>query len=257
MNTEPGRRGVAVITGGSRGIGSAAAIAAAQAGWSVLITYQQEEQAAVGVVETIRATGSLASFIRADMAKEDDIAAMFETADKLGTVTAFVANAGVAASPSRVDELTASRIAEIFAVNVTGPILACGHAVRRMSTRHGGAGGGIVLVSSAASRLGAPGEYVDYAASKGAIDTLGIGLSREVANEGIRVNVVRPGIIDTDMHGRNGRPDRAKNLAHTIPMQRAGHPAEVAAAIIWLLGDDAGYCTGSILRHSGRPLDQM
>ena len=251
MNSEPGARGVAVITGGSRGIGSATAIAAAHAGWSVLITYQRDEQAAVKVVETIQTAGSLASFIRADMAKEDDIAAIFEAADNLGTVTAFVANAGVAASQSRVDELTASRIAEILAVNVAGPFLACGHAVLRMSTLHGGAGGGIVLVSSAASRLGAPGEYVDYAASKGAIDTLGIGLSREVANEGIRVNVVRPGIIDTELHGRNGRPDRAKNLAHTIPMQRAGHPAEVAAAIIWLLGDEASYCTGSILDIAG------
>lgn len=251
MNTEPGARGVAVITGGSRGIGSATAIAAARAGWSVLITYQHDEQAAIKVVETIQTAGSLASFIRADMAKEDDIAAIFDAADELGTITAFVANAGVAAKQSRVDELTASRIAEILAVNVAGPFLACGHAVRRMSSLHGGAGGGIVLVSSAASRLGSPGEYVDYAASKGAIDTLGIGLSREVANEGIRVNVVRPGIIDTELHGRNGRPDRAKNMAHTIPMQRAGHSAEVAAAIIWLLGDDASYCTGSILDIAG------
>ncbi|HYI32038.1 MAG TPA: SDR family oxidoreductase [Glaciibacter sp.] len=242
---------MAVITGGSRGIGSATAIAAAHAGWSVLLTCQHDEQSAATVVETIRSVGGLASFIRADMAEEDDIAAIFESADKLGAVTAFVANAGIAAAQSRVDELTASRITEILAVNVVGPLLACGHAVRRMSTRHGGAGGGIVLVSSAASRLGAPGEYVDYAASKGAIDTLGIGLSREVASEGIRVNVVRPGIIDTDMHARNGRPDRAKNLAATIPMQRAGHPAEVAAGIIWLLGDDASYCTGSILDIAG------
>lgn len=251
MNTEPGARGVAVITGGSRGIGSATAVAAAHAGWSVLLTYQNDEQAAVKVVETIQNAGGLASLIRADMAKEHDIAAMFEAADELGTVTAFVANAGVAASQARVDELSASRIAEILAVNVAGPFLACGHAVRRMSTLHGGVGGGIVLVSSVASRLGAPGEYVDYAASKGAVDTLGIGLAREVANEGIRVNVVRPGIIDTEMHGRNGRPDRARNMAHTIPMQRAGHPEEVASAIIWLLGDEASYCTGSILDIAG------
>lgn len=251
MNTEPGARGVAVITGGSRGIGSAVAIAAAHAGWSVLLTYRNDEQAAVNVVEAIHSAGGLASCIRADMAREDDIAAMFEAADKLGAVTAFVANAGVAASQARVDELTASRIEEILAVNVAGPILACGHAVRRMSTLHGGIGGGIVLVSSAASRLGAPGEYVDYAASKGAIDTLGLGLAREVANEGIRVNVVRPGVIDTEIHGRNGRPDRAKTLANTIPMQRAGQAAEVAAAIMWLLGDDASYCTGSILDVAG------
>lgn len=251
MNTEPGARGVAVITGGSRGIGSATAIAAAHAGWSVLLSYQHDEAAAARVVETIQTAGGIASFIRAEMANEGDIAAIFEAADELGTVTAFVANAGVAASRSRVDELTASRIAELLAVNVAGPVLACGHAVRRMSTLHGGAGGGIVLVSSVASRLGAPGEYVDYAASKGAIDTLGIGLAREVAGEGVRVNVVRPGIIDTDLHGRNGRPDRAKELAHTIPMQRAGHPAEVAAAIIWLLSDEASYCTGSILDIAG------
>ena len=242
---------MAVITGGSRGIGSATAIAAARAGWSVLLTYQHDAAAAARVVETIHVAGGVASFLRAEMANEDDITAIFEAADELGTVTAFVANAGVAASRSRVDELTAARIAELLAVNVGGPVLACGHAVRRMSTLHGGAGGGIVLVSSVASRLGAPGEYVDYAASKGAIDTLGVGLAREVAGEGIRVNVVRPGIIDTDLHGRNGRPDRAKELAHTIPMQRAGHPAEVAAAIIWLLSDEASYCTGSVLDIAG------
>ena len=198
-----------------------------------------------------KAEGGLASSFRSDMASEGDIASMFEAADKLGTVTAFVANAGIAASQSRVDELTASRITELLAVNVAGPLLACGHAVRRMSTLRGGSGGGIVLVSSVASRLGAAGEYVDYAASNGAIDTLGLGLSREVAGEGIRVNVVRPGIIDTEIHGRNGRPDRATELAHTIPMQRPGHAAEVAASIIWLLSDDASYCTGSILDVAG------
>jgi NAD(P)-dependent dehydrogenase (short-subunit alcohol dehydrogenase family) len=217
----------------------------------VLLTYKRDEQAADSVVETIRGQGRLASSIRADMANENDITAAFEAADALGTVTAFVANAGIAASQSRVDELSAIRIAEIFAVNVAGPFLACGHAVRRMSTLYGGVGGSIVLVSSAASRLGSPGEYVDYAASKGALDTLGIGLSREVATEGIRVNVVRPGVIDTKLHGRNGRPDRATDLAPTIPMHRAGQPAEVADAIIWLLGDEASYCTGSILDVSG------
>ena len=242
---------MAVITGGSRGIGAATAIAAAHAGWSVLFSYHHDETAAVDVAQTIHAAGGLASFVRADMANETDIAAMFDAADDLGTVTAFVANAGIAAAQSRVDELTATRIAEMLAVNVAGPMLACGQAVRRMSTLHGGAGGGIVLVSSVASRLGAPGEYVDYAVSKGAIDTLGLGLSREVASEGIRVNVVRPGIIDTEIHGRNGRPDRAKDLAHTIPMHRAGQATEVAAAITWLLGDDAGYCTGSILDVAG------
>ncbi len=185
------------------------------------------------------------------MASENDIAAVFDAADKLGTVTALVANAGIVAPKSRVDQLTLSRLEEMFAVNVIAPFLACGQAVRRMSTFHGGAGGGIVLVSSAASRLGSAGEYVDYAASKGAIDTLGIGLAREVAEEKIRVNVVRPGIIDTEIHQRNGSPDRVALVAGTIPMKRAGYAYEVAAAIIWLLGDQASYCTGTILDVAG------
>lgn len=187
----------------------------------------------------------------ADMAKLDDISAVFEEADTLGSVTALVANAGIAARQARVDELTGARIQEIFAVTVTAPILACGHAVRRMSTRHGGTGGAIVLVSSVASRLGSPGEYVDYAASNAAIHALGIGLAREVAVENIRVNVVRPGIIETEMHARNGRPDQAQLLAPTIPMKRAGHAVEVAEAVVWLLGENAAYCTGSILDVSG------
>jgi len=251
MIQEPGQRGVAVITGGSRGIGAATALAAANSGWDVLLSYRQDERAAAAVVRRIQSAGGVASAIQADLASERDIAATFEAADSLGSVTAFVASAGIAAAQSRVDELTSARIAEILAVNVAGPLMACGQAVRRMSTLHGGVGGSIVLVSSVASRLGAPGEYVDYAASKGAIDTIGLGLAREVATEGIRVNVVRPGIIDTDLHGRNGRPDRAANLAHTIPMQRVGTPSEVAAAIIWLLGDQASYCTGSILDIAG------
>lgn len=185
------------------------------------------------------------------MAKLDDISAVFEEADTLGSVTALVANAGIAARQARVDELTAARIQEIFAVNVTAPILACRYAVRRMSTRHGGTGGAIVLVSSVASRLGSPGEYVDYAASKAAIHALGIGLAREVAVENIRVNVVRPGIIETEMHALNGRPDRAELLAPTIPMKRAGHAVEVAEPVVWLLGENAAYCTGSILDVSG------
>lgn len=187
----------------------------------------------------------------ADMTKLDDISAVFEEADTLGSVTALVANAGIAARQARVDELTAARIQEIFAVTVTAPILACGHAVRRMSTRHGGTGGAIVLVSSVASRLGSPGEYVDYAASNAAIHALGIGLAREVAVENIRVNVVRPGIIETEMHARNGCPDQAELLAPTIPMKRAGHAVEVAEAVVWLLGENAAYCTGSILDVSG------
>jgi NAD(P)-dependent dehydrogenase (short-subunit alcohol dehydrogenase family) len=189
--------------------------------------------------------------VPADMAKLDDISAVFEEADTLGSVTALVANAGIAARQARDDELTAARIQEIFAVNVTAPILACRHAVRRMSTRHGGTGGAIVLVSSVASRLGSPGECVDHAASKAAIHALGIGLAREVAVENTRVNVVRPGIIETEMHARNGRPDRAELLAPTIPMKPAGHAVEVAEAVVWLLGENAAYCTGSILDVSG------
>jgi NAD(P)-dependent dehydrogenase (short-subunit alcohol dehydrogenase family) len=251
MNSGAGGRGVALVTGGSRGIGAATARRAARAGWSVLLSFRDDEASAAAVVGEITAEGGIATSARADLADDDDVARLFEAADRLGPLTAFVSNAGIAAPASRVDELTAARVRAIFAVNVTGAILACGHAAHRMSTRHGGAGGGIVLVSSAASRLGSPGEYVDYAASKGAVDTLGIGLAREVADEGIRVNVVRPGIIDTELHGRNGRPTRATDLAGAIPMRRAGTADEVAGSIFWLLGDDSGYCTGSILDVAG------
>jgi NAD(P)-dependent dehydrogenase (short-subunit alcohol dehydrogenase family) len=177
--------------------------------------------------------------------------AAFAAADAMGPVGALVANAGIGAAQARVDELTAERVQRILAVNVLGPILCCREAVRRLSTRHGGHGGSIVLLSSAASRLGSPGEYVDYAASKGAVDTLGLGLAREVSGEGVRVNVVRPGIIETDIHASGGQPERAARLGPSVPIGRAGRAGEIAAAVVWLLSDEASYCTGSVLDVAG------
>ena len=242
--------GVVVVTGGSRGIGAAVVRAAAAAGWSVCLTYRSDEDAAAAVCDEVRAAGGTAVAVRADVAVEADICAAFAAADGLGPVTALVANAGMVAPRARVDEMDAERVERMLAVNVLGPILCCREAVRRLSTRHGGSGGAIVLMSSAASRTGSPGDYVDYAASNGALDTFGIGLAKEVAGEGIRVNTVRPGIIDTDIHADSGRPDRADDAASTVPMGRAGRPEEVAAAVLWLLGD-ASYCTGSILDVAG------
>jgi NAD(P)-dependent dehydrogenase (short-subunit alcohol dehydrogenase family) len=242
---------VLLVTGGSRGIGAATARAAASAGWSVALTYRDDEAAAAAVVADVRAAGGSAVAARADVAVEEDVLAAFAAADRLGPLTGLVANAGIVGPRARVDEYTAARVQRMLAVNVLGTVLCCREAVRRMSTRKGGAGGSVVLVSSAASRLGSPGEYVDYAASKGAVDTLGIGLAREVAGEGVRVNVVRPGIIDTGIHASGGQPDRAARLAPTVPMGRAGLPAEVAAAVVWLLGDESGYCTGSLLDVAG------
>jgi NAD(P)-dependent dehydrogenase (short-subunit alcohol dehydrogenase family) len=244
-------RGVVLVTGGSRGIGAATAQQVAAAGWAVCLTYRAEEAAAASVVAGIEAAGGTAAAVRADMAAEADVLAAFAAADAMGPLTALVANAGIGAAKARVDELTAERVQRILAVNVLGPILCCREAVRRLSTRHGGPGGSIVLLSSAASRLGSPGEYVDYAASKGAIDTLGLGLAREVSGEGIRVNVVRPGIIETDIHASGGQPDRAARLGPTAPLGRAGRADEIAAAVRWLLSDEASYCTGSVLDVAG------
>jgi NAD(P)-dependent dehydrogenase (short-subunit alcohol dehydrogenase family) len=234
--------GVALVTGGSRGIGEAAARAAAAAGWTVCLTYRADAEAAEAVALE---TGGMA--VQADVAGEADVLRAFRAADELGPLTAMVANAGIAAPKARVDELSAERVERMFAVNVVGAFLCCREAVRRMSTHHGGNGGSIVLVGSAASRIGSPGEYVDYAASKGAVDTLGIGLAREVAQEGVRVNVVRPGLIDTEIH----EPGRLRRVAPLVPMGRAGTADEVAAAIVWLLGDDASYTTGALLDVSG------
>ncbi|WP_244522575.1 SDR family oxidoreductase [Geodermatophilus africanus] len=243
--------GVVLVTGGSRGIGAATARAAAAAGWSVALTYRDDEAAAADVVTGIEAAGGTARAVRADVSVEDDVLAAFAAAEGLGPVTGLVANAGIVGERARVDELTAERVQRMLAVNVLGTVLCCREAVRRMSTRHGGSGGSVVLLSSAASRLGSPGEYVDYAASKGAVDTLGVGLAREVADEGVRVNVVRPGIIETEIHASGGQPDRVARVGPTVPMGRAGLPEEVAAAVLWLLGNDAAYCTGSLLDVAG------
>ena len=243
--------GVLLVTGGSRGIGAATARAAAAAGWSVALTYRDDGAAAAAVVADVEAAGGAAVAVRADVAVEDDVVAAFEAAARLGPLTGVVANAGVVAPRARVDEYTAERVQRVLAVNVLGAVLTCREAVRRMSTRHGGSGGSVVLVSSAASRLGSPGEYVDYAASKGAVDTLGVGLAREVAGEGVRVNVVRPGIVETEIHASGGQPDRVARIAPTVPMGRAGRAEEVAAAVLWLLGEESGYCTGSLLDVAG------
>ena len=240
-----------LVTGGSRGIGAAVARSAARDGWAVCLTYRDDAASAAEVTGAIEADGGVAVAVRADVAFEDDVLAAFAAADGLGPLTALVANAGITAAKARVDELTAERVERLLAVNVLGTVLCCREAVRRMSTRHGGTGGAIALVSSAASRLGSPGEYVDYAATKGAVDTLGLGLAREVAVEGIRVNVVRPGIVDTDIHAGGGQPDRVARLGPQVPMGRAGRAEEVAAAVLWLLGEEAGYCTGSILDVAG------
>jgi NAD(P)-dependent dehydrogenase (short-subunit alcohol dehydrogenase family) len=244
-------RGVLLVTGGGRGIGAAVARLAAAQGWHVCLTYRDDAVSATIVVADIEAAGGSATALQADVASEEDVVRAFAAADEIGPLTAFVANAGIVAPKARVDELTAERVERMLAVNVLGAIVCCREAVRRMSTRHGGAGGSIVLVSSVASRLGSPSEYVDYAASKGAVDTLGVGLAREVASEGIRVNVVRPGIVDTEIHARAGQPDRVERLAPSFPVGRAGRPEEVAAAVMWLIGDDSSYCTGSVLDVAG------
>ena len=241
-----------LVTGGSRGIGAATARAAAAAGWSVALTFRDDEAAAAAVVAGIVDDGGAALAIRADVSVEDDVVSAFAAAaEGLGPVTGLVANAGIVGRRARVDELTADRVHRMLAVNVLGTVLCCREAVRRMSTRHGGSGGSVVLVSSVASRLGSPGEYVDYAASKGAVDTLGVGLAREVAGEGVRVNVVRPGIIETGIHAAGGQPDRVARLGPSVPMGRAGRAEEVAAAVLWLLGEESGYCTGSVLDVAG------
>lgn len=242
---------VVIITGGSRGIGRAAAIAAAARGHRVVVGYASNEIAAREVVATIESTNGKAIAVKCDVGDEADIVALFEAADRFGPLGALVNNAGIVGVTARVDEMSAERIARMMAVNVTGSMLCAREAVRRMSTRHGGNGGVIVNLSSVAARLGSPHTYVDYAASKGAIDSFTVGLGHEVAGEGIRVAAIRPGLIDTDIHASGGDPDRAHRLASAVPMKRVGTAEEIANAIVWLLSDEASYVTSAILDVSG------
>ena len=244
-----------LVTGGSRGIGAAVARGAAAAGYDVAVNCMRDEGAAQAVAAAVRAAGRQAWVYRADVGDEDQVLAMFAAldADARGTarLAALVNNAGVVDVPERVDAMGGARIRRMFAINVFGSLYCAREAVRRMSTRHGGAGGAIVNLSSAAARLGAPGQYVDYASAKGAIDSFTVGLAREVAAEGVRVNAVRPGIIETEIHASGGLPDRARQLAPQVPMQRAGSADEVAQAVLWLLSPAASYTTGALLDVTG------
>ncbi len=241
-----------VVTGGGRGIGAATALLAAERGYAVCVNYLRNRAAAEGVVADIRKAGGKGLAAAGDVAREADVIALFDAAQAaLGPITALVNNAGILERQTRLDDMEAERFERVFATNITGAFLCAREAVRRMSTRHGGKGGAIVNVSSMASKLGSPGEYVDYAASKGAIDSLTIGLAREVAEEGIRVNAVRPGVIYTGIHASGGEPGRVERVKAAVPMKRGGNPEEVARAILWLLSDEASYSTGTFIDVSG------
>jgi NAD(P)-dependent dehydrogenase (short-subunit alcohol dehydrogenase family) len=242
---------VVLVTGGSKGIGAATCRLAAQRGYAVCVNYRCNRLAADAVVADCARFGKAVA-VRADVAVEADVVRLFEAVDKeLGPLTALVNNVGILEKQMRVEEMDAGRIARLFAANVIGSFLCCREAVRRMSTKRGGSGGAIVNVSSAAARVGSPGEYVDYAATKGAMDTLTLGLSKEVAEEGIRVNAVRPGFIYTDIHASGGEPNRVDRVRAFVPMKRGGQPEEVAAAILWLLSDEASYATGAFIDLAG------
>jgi NAD(P)-dependent dehydrogenase (short-subunit alcohol dehydrogenase family) len=243
---------VVLITGASRGIGAATALLAAKQGWAVAVNYVSNSLAADEVVRQIREAGGMAVAIQADVAVEADVVRLFQEVDaKLGRISGLINNAGVVDMPSRVDGMSVERLTRMWTTNITSSFVCAREAVKRMSTKLGGDGGSIVNLSSAAARLGSPGQYVDYAASKAAIDTLTIGLAKEVAMEGIRVNAVRPGIIDTDIHASGGLPDRAAQVAPLVPLQRAGTAHEVAEAIFWLLSDASTYTTGSFIDVTG------
>jgi NAD(P)-dependent dehydrogenase (short-subunit alcohol dehydrogenase family) len=243
---------VILITGASRGIGAATARIAAGRGYAVCVNYRRNQQAADAVVAAIQAAGGRAMAAQADVSIEADVRRLFEACDaRLGPPTALVNNAATLETQARVESIDAARLQRVLATNVIGPFLCAREAIRRMSTRHGGSGGAIVNVSSGASRLGSPNEYVDYAASKGALDTFTIGLSREVAEEGIRVNAVRAGHIYTELHASGGEPDRVERVKDQVPMKRGGQPDEVALAILWLLSDEASYTTGALVDVAG------
>ena len=252
MQSAPSAQKVMIVTGGSRGIGAAIARLAAAEGFAVCVAYRSNESAAADVVATIGELGGKAIAVQVDVAIEQDVVRMFERVDaQLGRISALVNNAGILMHRARVDEMDAERIGRVFATNVIGSFLCAREAVRRMSTSRGGSGGAIVNISSRASRLGSPGEFVDYAASKAAIDTLTIGLAKEVAGEGIRVNAVAPGVIYTEIHASGGEPGRVDRMKDSIPMKRGGTPQEVARAVLWLLSDEASYTTGATIDVSG------
>jgi len=243
---------IVLVTGGSSGIGAATARLAARRGYVVCMNYLRSSQAAVELVEAIERDGGRAIAVQADVASEPAVLRLFETIDReLGVITALVNNAATLEPQMRLEAMDAARLQRMFATNAIGPILCAREAVRRMSTRNGGSGGNIVNVSSGAARFGSPGEYIDYAATKGAIDTLTIGLAKEVAEEGIRVNGVRPGFIHTGLHAKGGEPGRVERVKSLVPMQRGGYPEEVAAAILWLLSAEASYITGTTIDVSG------